>query len=909
MANRVFSTKFVGRTGELARLETALAAAADRSPTGVLIGGEAGVGKTRLVDEFAGRARGTGARVLVGGCSQFSAGGLPYEPIVEALRVLAPERELLGPARVELAPLLPLEDEPPARSGDGSSFEQVRLFELFLRLLARLGETAPLVLVVEDVHWADRSTLDLLAYVLRNLHEERALVIATFRSEEVQDRPVRAMLSELARGRRAERVELALFGREELTAQLGGILGAPPPSEVVERILSRSEGNAFFAEELLAAGIGEEGVTLPDSVREVIMTRVEELSRSARYTLGTVATAGRRVSHRLLEAVSEVSGQALVDALREVIARQFLVEDTEPERYGFRHALVREAVYRDLVSGERAQLHADIARAIAADQSLAGSDGATAAAELAHHWHAAGDLPRALAASVQAGREAAKIFAFAEAHRQLERALALWDQVPEPAARFDRSELLEEAADVAVWAGDNGRAIALVRRALAEVDPARSATRAGVLHERLGRCLWREGNNDVALEAFVEASRLLAGAGVTPDRARALAAEGATLMVAGRYSESRVRCEEAIAMARTIGALQEEGYALNTLGVSLTMLGDPDAGIDALRNAQAIADEIGNFADQKRAYNNLSFALDVAGKLEASAKVALQGLEMARKAGLELTVVDLLIQATDELLLLGRWREAEALTRDAHESGARFGPYLELSRAQIDVALGRFDLASTHIETARRASSYLAEPDFLGPFHTCLAEVAIWRNGYEEAKAAVEQGLRYLEGSEDRRMVLRLCAVGIRAEADEAERAQGSGSRLRVESAEAAGAALLARARTMAPGGGGLPEDRCLAWLCEAERSRLEGRSNPDLWAAAAAGWEDLRQPYRTIYARWRQAEALLRRGASTEATTTIREAHREALRVHAEPLRRQLERLARHNGMDVRQPATDVRR
>jgi predicted ATPase len=218
MAERVSSPTFVGRTEELRRLEAALERAGAGEPAITLLGGEAGVGKTRLVGELAARAEKAGARVLVGGCIELGDGALPYAPIVEALRHLprtldpASLRALAGPAHAELAGLLPELGDGPPGLGDPQGMAghgQARLFELVLGMLDRLGREQPLLLVVEDLHWADRSTRDLLAFLVRNLRAGRVLLVATYRSDELHRRhPLRPFLAELARSGRADRVEL-----------------------------------------------------------------------------------------------------------------------------------------------------------------------------------------------------------------------------------------------------------------------------------------------------------------------------------------------------------------------------------------------------------------------------------------------------------------------------------------------------------------------------------------------------------------------------------------------------------------------------------------------------------------------------------------------------------------------------
>src|SRR2546423_305154 len=263
MTARISSPVFVGRALELATLEAALEKAEGRSAGIVLIAGEAGIGKSRLVAELAGQARDRGGVVLEGGCiSLASDEGLPFGPIAEALRGLVrrtePEalQDLLDPGMGELARLVP---ELTARSAGASlasppEWAQTRLFEGFLSLLARLGERQPVLLVLEDLHWADRSTRDLLAFVARHVRQERVLIVGTYRSDELHRRhPLRPWLAEMERLATVDRLGLSRFGRDELAAQLAAIEGEPVSAGLLEPIERRSEGNPLFAEEPLAS--------------------------------------------------------------------------------------------------------------------------------------------------------------------------------------------------------------------------------------------------------------------------------------------------------------------------------------------------------------------------------------------------------------------------------------------------------------------------------------------------------------------------------------------------------------------------------------------------------------------------------------------------------------------------------
>jgi DNA-binding CsgD family transcriptional regulator len=239
----------------------------------------------------------------------------------------------------------------------------------------------------------------------------------------------------LARGGRAQRVDLAPFGREELAALLAGITAVPPTAATVDDILARTEGNAFFAEELVAAAAERAGSALPPGLRDVLLIRFEALSEPAQVALRVAAVAGRRVQHELLAGVAGLDEPDLLASLREAVAHQILVVDSDRDAYAFRHALVQEAVYAEVLPGERTRLHAAFAAALEPRLELAGGAAPAAAAETAFHWYAAGDQPRALAAAVRAGRQAWSAYAFAEAQRHLDRALELWARVPDAPER------------------------------------------------------------------------------------------------------------------------------------------------------------------------------------------------------------------------------------------------------------------------------------------------------------------------------------------------------------------------------------------------------------------------------------------------------------------------------------------
>jgi DNA-binding CsgD family transcriptional regulator/tetratricopeptide (TPR) repeat protein len=909
MSATLTSPTFVGRSVELARLTEALDRAAAGTPTAVVVGGEAGVGKSRLVGEVVAGARAAGATVLVGGCVELGGEGVPFAPLVEALRGLVrdldePGLARMGPVRAELARLLPelgpltgagtrapLAGTPDPRSDQG------RLFELLLGLLERLGVEHPAILVVEDLHWADRSTRDLLAFLHRNLRQGRLLLLCTYRSDELHRRhPLRPFLAELERGRRVERLELDRFGRAEVAAQLAGILGAPAPAELATRIHARSGGNAFFVEELAAAAASGSDGELAPSLRDTLMARIELLGDPTQQVLAVAGAAGARVEHELLAGVAGLPEPELLAGLREAVSAQVLVVDAGDGTYGFRHALVKEAVYAELLPGERTRLHARFAAALAAR----GGDGAGVAAELAWHWYAAHDLERALPAAVEAGLAADRAYAFAEAQRHYERALELWDRVSGdggPEVGLAKAELLARAAEAAANAGAADRAVALVRGALAEVDAGQDPLLAGQLTERLALHL-RIAGRPGAFEAYQEAVALVPPA-PTMARARVLAGLGQALMLRARFAEARSVCQEAIEVARAAGAPEVETHALASLGTAIARLDDPDGGLARLWEARRLAAELGAAADEVRACINLSDLLDDLGRPEASVAVASDGLEVARAAGLQRTFGAFLAgNAAASLYHLGRWDEAARLTETTLElvdDEDLNSVTVRGARAVLDAGRGAFEAALGHLQAHRRLTGDMFIAVQYPPVLAAVeAEVAAWRGRVSEAAAAVAGGLAALQGPLVDLRACMLLALGLRVEGDRVELAVARQDQDAVADARLVADELLQWARD-AFGGSGVSWRRALLATCEAEWTRVLGEVDPRRWQAAVAAWDAAGYPYPAAMARWRAAEALLaRRGDRGLAGDLLRQGHATATALGAEPLRRELERLAR---------------
>src|ERR1700761_1948685 len=505
MGRRGASPVLVGRAAEMAALEAALDAVGQGEPAAVLIGGEAGVGKTRLISEFTAAARGAGVRVLTGACLELGADGLPYSPFTAMLRDLVREAgpneiaSLLpagGRAARELARLLPeLAPDAPAEAaaatvdGDAGSRgvmtageARAHLFEGFFTLLERLAEQRPLVLIIEDVHWADRSSRDLLAFLIGY---QRAvgnlLIIVTFRSDELhRTHPLRPLLAELARIDWVDRTELPPLTRGEAEELATVVLGGSPDRAVADAIYERAQGNPLFTEELLAGG--GECDAAPDTLADLLLQAVRRLPEDAQEVL-RVASAGSGVtSDALLAQVTGHDASKLTAAIRPAVAANVLV--TSGDGYSFRHALIQEAVHADLLPGEHAAVHTRFARAIDTDPALVPAGRADI--EKAHHWYSAHNTTGALAASWRASVQASNAVAHAERLMLLERVLELWDQVADAPAQIgaDHARVLEEAVSAAGDAAEAHRGLAFVELALAELDETTEPVRFALLLRR-----------------------------------------------------------------------------------------------------------------------------------------------------------------------------------------------------------------------------------------------------------------------------------------------------------------------------------------------------------------------------------------------------------------------------------------
>ena len=900
------SPLLVGRCPEIALLRSALDAAAAGRFRMVLVGGEAGVGKSRLITEQVGYAVDVGHRVLLGSCVEGGGEGMSFAPVVDILRTLVrttPDGELdavLGRARPEIARLLPEIGEPGGVQGNLGSSAQ--LFELLLGVLVRLADAGPVLVVIEDLHWADQSTLDFVAFLARALTEVKIMLLVTYRSDEMhRSHPLRPLLATWERSRQVTRTELARFSADEVRQQLSGILGTDPEEALSRLVVDRSEGNAFLVEEVLGVVLaGADPETLPPSLRDVLLTRVDQLSDPARQILRTASVAGRWVPERLLATVTGLPPANLYAALREAVERHQLVVDDAGQGYAFRHALTRDAVYTDLLPGERSALHLAYAEELAKDPELAGP-GAAIPATLAYHWYAALDLPRALVASVQAARAAAATAAFAEAQRHLERAVQMWPRVPDAPARTNTTlgGLLTEAGIAAFNAGQIDRALTHLDQALASIaEHGREPERAVAL-ERRATVLHGLGNEDAAAADLQMALDLLAPGKCAAQRAGLLAMLANTLRLGGNPEAGTRTAHAAVTAAREAGRPDYEADALVTLGTIVAYGGDVEAGIAAVRRGIELAEHLPKQEIILRAYANLSDLLEHAGDHEQAASVAAAGAAVARDAGFARSFgVFLLGNQMEPLVQLGRWDEAEHLAAQAMRqdpTGVFRTSVLDIL-AQLAAYRGDYDLAEQHL----RAATALAADSggqYVLPLVTTRVQVQRARGELLQARESVRAALADGTAEQDSRYLLPLVAMGLGVEAD----LRQGGATGDPDTGESALTALTATLESVSPSTVG---ERAFAAVAAAELGRTRTVSGSvDEWRSALAAARDAGVVWLRLYVLLALARALAEEGNRPAAADALRELLRETVRTGAQGMHDEALRLARRARLSISEP------
>ncbi|WP_308492977.1 AAA family ATPase [Microbacterium terrisoli] len=688
-----FSTSFatsaamIGRDAELARLQTLCERALRGAPTAAVISGEAGIGKSRLLREFASSVH-DAADVVTGRNVDLGSAAAPYGAILGLLRALTGMRgasevwRAAGPGRAALLRLMPeLADQAEAGTdvtADSQTPERMR--EAFVTLMETLSTERPIVLVIEDIQWADEGTLHLLSFLLSIATHGRLLVLLSWRIVQSRLRdPVRLFVREAQRAGMLEQIELERL-EPGAARELALALSGDSDDEAIERLTERADGVPLFVEELSRQCLVP--APLPETLRDTLLGGYATLSDDAAHVTRVAAVAAEPPGHELLALVSGLDGRRLDAAAREAVDAGVLL--VEGNGYAFRHALLRDAVHDELLPGERVRLHRAYAEQLQAE--LEADPRRQLHAELAHHWRGAHDQRRALISSLAAMEAAKARYAFGTAARFGEVALELWDQVPDPdaAVGIDRMTLTLRVGSALRNAGRSDRALATVTAALAD----EALTDRPTLHAKLLRDkaqylanLGRPG----AAEALQQALQVLDERDVHDDHLWAVVLNtlAGRHMVAGDTDAAMAAADEAWEYAVRADDEAQMSIARNMRGASRVHKGEIDAGLEDFAAARAHASDP---SAALRYFVNYSDTLTLLGWYREAVDVADEGLQRARASGVERTSGSMLMQnMVDPLIELGDISRAEALLRRSLER--RTFPvvraYLAASRVRV----------------------------------------------------------------------------------------------------------------------------------------------------------------------------------------------------------------------------------
>jgi DNA-binding CsgD family transcriptional regulator/tetratricopeptide (TPR) repeat protein len=757
----------IGRDADLARLNERLDEVRAGAPFTVIIGGEAGIGKTRLLREFQAGLP-DDVRLLAGQCVDLGSVAAPYSPVKTAIRTLIAEEgaervlEAVGPGRAALVALLPelaasdsvpaLAATPPVGPQSSSGVATGQLHEAIAVLLETLSRERPIVFVIEDLHWVDAATLALLRFLTRALGSSRVLTVLTYRSEDVtRGHPVRDFLSEAERDRWVERRDLGRLTKAQVRKLARSLIVDETPSNTaLDTVFRRSDGVPFFVEELVGIdGCRDEGF-VPDTLRELLLARYERLPEPAQELLRLISTGGVRVSHALLSEVYTGSGDELDAAARQCV--YFGVLTIEGDDYAFRHALVREAILSDLLPGERARFHARYAEAY---EKAAAAGTSRLAAEISYHWLGAHDHARAFPATMQAMREARAAAAYATAAQLGERALSLWDVVPDPvaAAGMGKLELMGRTASHLRNAGEGERSLALVKAALAECpvdDPQypRLLRDKGLYLANVGK----PGSVEV-LEEALAALDARADTGPSDLRATTLTALAGRLMIDGRLDDAVEYADRALEVANAIGSARYSSIATNIAGISRADRGEVEEGLAMVERACELAD--GDGAALLRYWVNASDQLYLVGRYPEAVALAEEGLAAARAQGVERSSgVILASNAVDPLFALGEWERAEKLIERALalDPTAPFAVYMQRARIWAMLWRGHTERANELYRSVRPTMAAIMEVEMQTRLAAgrVAAELALANDdlpgAWREARAILNEKLKPLAG-------------------------------------------------------------------------------------------------------------------------------------------------------------------
>ncbi|HEX2765127.1 MAG TPA: AAA family ATPase [Candidatus Limnocylindria bacterium] len=893
MPGRISCPTLVGREGELQRI---LAHLAGESPALLVVRGDAGIGKTRLLDEALGSARAGGATVLAGACIPFAGRRLPFGPILDALRIADD-----GPAATGLvalrADLRRVVDAAPLGEDDGVSHARVLNGAVDALELAA-GESV-VVLSVDDLHWSDAPTRDLLLAVASSRRSARVRLVATLRTDEEHE-ALKPMLAELTRAGLLDVLDLQPLGVGAVDEQVTGILGAPPARTLLDAVARRSGGNPFFVEELVAAARGGDAV-LPPSVGEVLLVRLASLPDDVLALLRTMAVLGDSVPDALLAAVSDDDPATVAARLRTAEDAHVVRIDRRAGTYAFRHALMREVLYADLLAGERTAMHEAVARILESDRAKRLLSPMARSLALAVHWDEAGDVARAIPALVAGAQAATAANAHADAlelYRRCLRRLADDPSAVETAgSRLD--ELYARAAHAAFLADDTGMAIDLARRAV-ELAGTDDAARSALLHQRLCEYLWEHGAGVESLDIARRAYEVVPATADPAIRAAVVGFWASALCVLSRYEEAIPVAEECIEIGRALSDPATIGLGLACRGAAVAGLVDVEAGARDCAEAIEIARTSSEADTQLIAYMNGSWVIGVlAGDAERALALVADWQELQRRSGLERTRGMWMAGFAGDLLLrLGRWDEADEVLSEALRLPFR-GPSrheVVANAAIMRTWQGRLEEADALAREALALAAHAGTLQFTGLSHAIAVDVALWRGDTDRAVELVDAAMPTVDATEDPLYTRHFYAAAARACIERRERLRGRRSESERE-------ALIRRAESFAQRAryagvlnvtARAPETRAWTAQAAAEVARATATlTAAEEWDRTRDAWHAVGDRAHEAYSALRSAEASLACGQRGRAAESMRAARELAATIGAEAVVRSADALA----------------
>ncbi|HET9172847.1 MAG TPA: AAA family ATPase [Actinospica sp.] len=888
---RAVSGEFIGRESELSVLRAALERSAAGIPQTVLLGGEAGVGKSRLVEEFARRG---GARLAVGSCIEVGGDGVPYAAFTGALRALD-EADLItcgGWERDELARLLPeFGAAPPARIDD--QFARSRLFEAVRAVLVGAAAERPLILLLDDLHWADRATRDLFGYLARVLRNDRVLLIGTYRDDELhRGHPLRPLIAELSRVRDVERIDLCRFNRQESALHLAALLKEPVTEEVLDDIYCRAEGNAFFTEELacsIACGDADE---LSWTLHDLFLSRVERLPEATTALLRLICCAYQPTHTALIARLAGLDESELAERLRPAFEAQILIGGSGGDAFRFRHALMRAVLREDLLPGERARICRRLGEILEESPELVGADAREV--QSAHYWYRANQPDKALKASLRAAKAANARFAFADELAMLERALELWSAVPhDPEDPADEIYWMYRASLAAGRAGAPKHGLSFAEAGLAAIDERARPTLAAHLYDQ--RAMHNASLGRIRYDDWCRAVELLPADTYPAKRAFVLARFASKLCINGQMSEALETATEALELSERHADQDDRVLALQAYASALFHAGDWERGLKLQRTARDEARALGNTPTLlSRTEIFISDELYKVGRYAEAAGIAGDALSTVAASNRAQRGL-LRNNVAEPLIALGRWQEAaEQIDADLNHSlpGIQDPSLLRL-RAVLQTARGELDAAEQSLRSVvqrRHAEGADEELQHRIPDHAALIRLATARGRIDEARESVRAIVGDGVGEGYEWWAWELLHAGAVAEAE----LGGAGRGSTVDLLRASARLLPRRA----------PIHELYAALVEAELDRASAD-----WAALAERAEAIEAPvYLRAQLRLRQsAVAAGTPGKRQEAAEAAREARETAVRLGATALLAEVDELARSARLMSVVPAEEV--